>query len=164
VAAHGDGGYELTAQVDGYTLDLDYDYPTIVAKGEVGRLTFDLFTDESRKERVPFTDVWVRINQTHADGKNGTTTFAGPVQKPEFGKTGFMYAFFEAGKYAVSVRYNNEAQKVVAHDFLIDVLPKEVPKNSFLNTDMLIGGGVGGSLVALLTSIFWFSHRKKLTM
>jgi hypothetical protein len=161
VGAHGEGGYELSAQVEGYTLDLDYDYPTIVAKGEVGRLTFDLFTDESRKERVPFTDVWVRINQTHKDGKNGTTTFAGPVQKPEFGKTGFMYAFFEPGKYTVSVRYNNESQKVASHDFSIDVLPKELPEKPLINLDMLLGGAIGGISVGACLCVLWYLRKRK---
>ncbi len=139
VLAHGEGGLEFSQTVDGMVVDLDYDRLIIEAKGNVGRFTFDLFKDETRTERIEFTDLWVRVTKIEEGKKVGALLFAGPIDKPVFGRTGMSFAFFEPGKYLFSVRYMNGEDKIVEGEFPVDVYSVSTEKEPFLNKDLGIG-------------------------
>ena len=149
--AHGEDGLEFTAQADGYTADMDYAARVIEAGGSTGRFSFSIFADEARSEGVEFTDLWVTITQVSTEeGKRDSTIFAGPINKPDFGATGFTYAFYEAGPYVVSVRYMNEGEKITQVEFPIEVIEVEdVDSGNSLGTQFFIGV-VAGLLVGIL--------------
>jgi len=60
---------------------------------------------------VQITDVWLRINE----GRK--TYFAGGVHKPKFGPMGITYIFPDAGEYEISVRYQNDGEKITEYSF-----------------------------------------------
>lgn len=156
VLAHGEGGLEFTAQGDGFTADMDYSRDIIEAGGSTGRFNFSVFADEARSEGVEFSDLWVTITQVSSeDGKRGSTIFAGPINKPKFGATGFTYAFYESGPYLVSVRYMNEDEKITQVEFPIEVIEvedddTESPLTLQFFVGLLIGLVVGGGTILVL--------------
>jgi hypothetical protein len=108
-SAHG-SGITFTATTTAATgevrlIDVDYSDFTVYA-GTFGRFDFKLFSDPERTEAVPFTDLWVRIEEER-DGGRSKVFFAGPIAKADFGGTGFSIVFPEAGEYLLSVRYND---------------------------------------------------------
>ena len=159
VLAHGEGGLEISQTIDGIVVDLDYDRLIVEAKGDVGRFTFDLFKDETRTERIEFTDLWVRISKVEEGKKTGALLFAGPVDRSIFGRTGFSYAFFEPGQYIFSVRYMDGENKIVEGDFPVDVYELATKKEPFINKDMGIGL-IAGVLMPQLCIITFFVWRK----
>lgn len=130
VYAHGDGTtFSATTTAEGgemRVIDVDYSEPSISADS-VGRFDFKLFTDTDRTKSVPFTDLWVRIEEKRGTGR-GAVLFAGPIAKADLGGTGFTIVFPEAGEYTLSVRYNGTRDgshdaTLAEGEFSLSVLP-----------------------------------------
>lgn len=110
VRAHGEAGltFSATSTTEGaplYQVDVDYADAYIEAD-RFGRFNFNLFSDATREKPVPYTDLWVRIEQDDGNAR-GKTIYAGSVAKAQFGGTGFGFVFPKGGKYTLSVRYND---------------------------------------------------------
>lgn len=129
VSAHGEGmTFSATSTTeDGapYIVDVDYADTAIVAD-TFGRFDFNLFTDAERTKPVPYTDLWVRIEQKNGD-KRGRTLYAGSVANAQFGGTGFGIILPEGGQYTMSVRYNDASkdkfgETVAEAEFPLEVL------------------------------------------
>lgn len=108
VYAHGEGTtFSATTTAEGgemRVIDVDYSEPSI-SVGTVGRFNFKLFADDERTKAVPFTDLWVRIEEKRGTTR-GAVLFAGPIARADLGGTGFSITFPEAGDYTLNVRYN----------------------------------------------------------
>lgn len=146
VFAHGTGvSYEENK--DGYKIDIGHD--EFIAAGESTRFDFALYPEDIGSiEGEVFSDVWVTFTQ---DKK---LVFAGGINKPVFGSTGFTYVFPEEGTYTVSARFQNEGDTVVETEFTLEILPPlETEKTqSPLVANSLFGGA--GLLFGLLLGMF----------
>ncbi len=129
VSAHGEGmTFSATSTTENgapYIVDVDYADTAIVAD-TLGRFDFNLFTDAERTKPVPYTDLWVRIEQKNGDSR-GRTLYAGSVAKVQFGGTGFGIILPEGGQYTMSVRYNDASkdkwgETVAEAEFPLEVL------------------------------------------
>ena len=141
VFGHGFGvSYE--EDVDGYFVDIGYDPEVITTESRV-RLEFDI-TNKETQEINEYSDLWLRINQ---DKK---TVFAGGINKPEFGAAGILYTFPEAGLYEVSVRFQDDGEKLTEVSFPLDV--NSVAEATSTST-LLMTGFIGLFLGGLLTFI-----------
>jgi hypothetical protein len=165
IQAHGAGMTFSATTTEGYIIDVDYSDLSIVADN-IGRFDFNLFLDANRTKPVPFTDLWVRIEQKN-EGKRDRTLYAGSVAKMQFGGTGFSLVFPTEGKYTLSVRYNdstigNLGDTVAEDEFELDVVrPYDKPVFAYTSREFL-GGLGGGALVSITVAgayLFW--RRKK---
>lgn len=112
VHAHG-AGAEITDSVNGYIVDIGLSSEGFTA-GDLSRFDFVLI-DEETGEEVPFSDVWVRINQ-------GREVFlATGIHRPELGQTGISYAFPSAGEYQVNIRYQRDGETLAEYTFPVTV-------------------------------------------
>jgi len=140
-SGHGLGvSYEET--VDGYFVDVGYDPEIITTESRV-RLEFDI-TNEETGETNEYSDLWLRIN------KDKQTVFAGGVHKPDFGNAGVLYTFPEDGLYEVSVRYQNNGEKLTEVKFPLNV--NSVAESTSTST-LLMTGLVGLILGGIATFI-----------
>lgn len=113
VAAHVNGvSYEKTK--DGYQIDAGYGAPA-PAIGESLLMDFRLRKDG---KDVEFTDTWVKIT-----AENGGVVFASGIHNAEFGGPRMSYVFPKAGKYEVSMRFEDNSETLVEDSFPITVLP-----------------------------------------
>ena len=114
-SAHGNSfSYEETK--DGYLIDIGYD--EFIAADESVRFDFTVYPEDlDSVEGEVFSDVWVTLTQ---DRK---VFFAGGVDKPVFGVTGFTFAFPKEGTYTLSARFQKDGETVVATEFPITVIP-----------------------------------------
>jgi hypothetical protein len=121
--AHGNSfSHEETK--DGYKIDIGYD--EFIAANESVRFDFAAYPEDiDAVEGEIFTDVWVTLTQ---DKK---AYFAGGIDKPVFGATGFTYAFPKEGSYILSARFQKDGETVVATEFPIEVLPPLDQKSEF---------------------------------
>lgn len=151
VSAHGEGmTFSATSTTeDGapYIVDVDYADTAIVAD-TFGRFDFNLFTDAERTKPVPYTDLWVRIEQKN-EGSRGRTLYAGSVANAQFGGTGFGIILPEGGQYTMSVRYNDASkdklgETVAEAEFPLEVL-RGYDENKF-NFGMEFWIGIFGGL------------------
>jgi len=148
-----------------YIVDVDYSNLGIVADS-IGRFDFNLFLDAERTKPVPFTDLWVRIEQMN-EGKRGRTLYAGSVAKMQFGGTGFSLVFPTEGEYTLSVRYNDSTigdlgDTVAEGVFELDVLrPYNKPAFAYTSREFFggLGGGILVSMIVARAYLFW--RRKK---
>ncbi len=160
VYAHGEAGLTFSATStteDGspYQVDVDYADAAIVADS-FGRFDFNLFVDATRQKPVPYTDLWVRIEQKGGD-KRGKTLYAGSVAKAQFGGTGFGFVFPEGGKYTLSVRYNDTSKDewgdtVAEAEFELDVFRSSDENEFNFGMEFWVGifTGLFGAIVMLL--------------
>lgn len=114
-------GIFYQAETDGYVVDVGYssDAPQ---EGESVIFDYQLRkagTDAVDGSDVPFTDVWVRI----ISADKNVTVFAGGIHNAEFGGPRMIYVFPEPGTYTISVRYENEADKIAESSFPLTVVP-----------------------------------------
>jgi len=103
---------------DGYKIDIGYD--EFIAANESVRFDFAVYPEDIASlngEEELFTDVWVTITQ------NKKAYFAGGINKPVFGATGFTYAFPAEGEYMLSARFQKDGETVVATEFPLTILP-----------------------------------------
>ena len=166
VSAHGEGmTFSATSTTENgapYIVDVDYADTAIVAD-TFGRFDFNLFTDAERTKPVPYTDLWVRIEQKNGDSR-GRTLYAGSVAKVQFGGTGFGIILPEGGQYTMSVRYNDASkdkwgETVAEAEFPLEVL-RGYDANKFnFGMEFWIGLGVGVFL-ALVLLIPFLMRRK----
>lgn len=140
VSAHSSGvSFEDTKE--GYKIDIGH--AEFFAAGESTRFDFTLYPEDIENiEGDIFTDVWVTITQ---DKK---LFFAGGIDKPVFGATGFTYLFPEAGTYVLSARYQKDGDSLVQTEFPIEVTKAvdAVKKGNplFLYLALAIGGVLAG--------------------
>lgn len=106
-------GASVERYIDSYLLDVGYS-PETPRADEQTRFDFFLYDAETDVE-VPFTDIWVRIE----DG--GRLLFAGGIAKSEFGATGMTFAFPEKGTYTIFVRFENGSDAIVETEFALDI-------------------------------------------
>jgi hypothetical protein len=126
VFAHG-SSFSHEETKDGYLIDIGYD--EFIAADESVRFDFTIYPENIDAVEIDgelFTDVWVTITQ---DKK---AYFAGGVNKPIFGATGFTYAFPKEGEYILSARFQKDGETVVATEFPLTIIPplekkKELP-------------------------------------
>lgn len=115
VFAHGNS-FSHEEMKDGYKIDIGYD--EFIAADESVRFDFMIYPENiEAAEGEIFTDVWVTLTQ---DKK---AYFAGGIDKPVFGATGFTYAFPKDGTYMLSARFQKDGETVVATEFPIEVIP-----------------------------------------
>ncbi len=167
VSAHGVGMtfFATSTTEDGqpYIVDVDYADTAIVAD-TFGRFDFNLFADAERTKAVPFSDLWVRIEQKNGDVR-GRTLYAGSVAKAQFGGTGFGIILPEGGEYTLSVRYNDASKDelggtVAEAEFTLNVL-RAYDENKFNFGMEFWVGLVGGIFLALIGLLPLFLNRKK---
>ncbi len=142
VFAHGTGvSYEETR--DGYKIDIGHD--EFIAEGESTRFDFVLHPENiEAAEGEIFTDVWVTFT------KDKQIYFAGGINKPVLGATGFTYAFAEEGVYVVTARFQKSGETLTKIEFPLTVLPplNTVPTpNPFVVTSFFLGLGFGVGVV-----------------
>jgi hypothetical protein len=147
--AHGTGA-SLEKIVGEYRLDIGYN-PTILEAQDPSIFDFDLLFDETG-ERAAFTDMWVRIVQ----GRK--TVFASGIHKPDFGNTTMVYSFPEKGDYELTVRFQNEEEKIVEGSFLLEVQGRPEASGPGISFPWFAVGIFIGIVAGFLTS---FAIRKK---
>ncbi len=141
--SHGDTfSYEETKE--GYKIDIGHD--EFIAKGESVRFDFAVYPENIEAiEGEVFTDVWVTLT------KDKKAYFAGGVDKPVFGATGFTFVFPEEGVYTLSARFQNEGDTVVQTEFPLEIIPaidepKQLPpfvlNSIFAAGGLLLGFGI----------------------
>jgi len=146
VFAHGTGvSFEETKE--GYKIDIGHDES--IAALEATRFDFALYPEDLESiEGEIFSDVWVTIMQD----KN--LFFAGGIDKPTFGGTGFTYVFPHEGTYVISARFQKDGDTVVQSEFPLEIgapieTKKEMPA---LILALLIG--VSGLFVGVAIGLF----------
>lgn len=161
--AHGEGmtlsATSTTKDGKPHIVDVDYADTAIVAD-TFGRFDFNLFTDAERTKAVPFTDLWVRIEQKNGD-KRGKTLYAGSVAKAQFGGTGFGIILPKGGEYTLSVRYNDTGKNdlgdtVAEAEFTLNVL-RAYDENKFnFGMEFWVGlvAGLFAAVIAFLPLLF----------
>ncbi len=151
VFAHGSSfSYEETK--DGYLIDIGYD--EFIAEGESVRFDFDIYPEDiTTIEGEVFTDVWVTITQ------NNKIFFAGGIEKPVFGATGFTYVFPEEGEYVLSARFQNEGNSIVETEFPVTIIPPLEGEET--TSPIVIGGIMGVAGLICGVGIGLFIPRKK---
>jgi hypothetical protein len=152
VQAHGTGAsYEETK--DGYKIDIGYDESIVANKS----MRFDFVISPEDTLDIEggevFSDVWVTLTQ---DDK---IFFAGGIDKPEFGATGFTYIFPDAGSYTVSARFQKGGETVVKTEFPLTVNPELEPKSD-RSTIMYRAVSLGTLIIGLVVG-FLLGRRKK---
>lgn len=107
-------GVSFEKEKDGYTIDAGYGAPA-PAVGESLLLDFRL-----RKEGkdVDFSDAWIKITS-----ETGAVVFASGIHNAEFGGPRMSYVFPKAGKYEISMRFENGSKTLVEDSFPITVIP-----------------------------------------
>lgn len=114
VFAHGTGvSFEETKE--GYKIDIGHDES--IAALEATRFDFALYPEDLESiEGEIFSDVWVTIMQ------DKSLFFAGGIDKPTFGGTGFTYVFPQEGRYVISARFQKDGDTVVQSEFPLDII------------------------------------------
>lgn len=145
-AVYGHGlGQSLEKEVDGYVIDVGYDASDKVYAGEAIRFDFNLW-EKNRTDPADFDHVWVRI----APGEG--ILFAGFLYRPEFLLTGMSYAFANAGRYELTVRFLDKDGKSIAEaSFPIEVFSDKSVWSSLLNGGTAIGAVLGFVLGIIIT-------------
>jgi len=143
VDGHGTGA-SIEEEVDEYLIDIGYAPETVIARGQV-RIDFDIF-DAASKDPIPFTDLWLRIE------RGNMTYFAAGIAKAEFGRTGVVYSFPEAGEYTLSVRFQDSSEVLVEHEVPFAVNSAKDTPSSSSSALMFSGGVLGGLLLGFLAA------------
>lgn len=114
VSSHGTGvSYEETK--DGFKIDIGHD--EFISAEESTRFDFALFPENpDSTEGEVFTDVWVTFT------KDKKIFFAGGINKPVFGTTGFTYVFPKEGIYTVSARFQKDGETLVKTEFPLTII------------------------------------------
>ncbi len=168
VSAHGEGmTFSATSTTEGgtpYIVDVDYADTAIVAD-TFGRFDFNLFSDAERTKPVPYTDLWVRIEQKNGESR-GRTLYAGSVAKVQFGGTGFGMILPEGGQYTMSVRYNDASkdkwgETVAEAEFPLTVLRS--PDEDTFNFGMEFWVGLVAGLFVAMIGLLPFILKTKQT-
>lgn len=146
VYGHGDEGLEFEKVVGGYTVDVDADALVLQADQPV-RFSFNI---EAQEQEVEFTDVWVRITPKGSFG----TVFAGDIRKSELGATGMTFTFPHGGEYELSVRFQNNGERI-ADEASFPLVVENSPNDSktIFTRDLLIGLFLG-TLIAFAAGFF----------
>lgn len=97
-------GEVFSTEVDGKRVGMSINTAEPRA-GESIRLDFSL-EDVATDEPLPFSDVWVRIMHDEQ------TLFASGIHRPEFGRTGLVYTFPDAGTYEIPLRFQHDGETV----------------------------------------------------
>ena len=142
VLAHA-SGVSYQSDVNGYAVDVGYSNPA-PTEGESVIFDFRLKKAGPAGDDVPFTDVWVKIENT--DSKN--VVFASGVHNAQFGGSRMSYVFPGVGNYTISVRYENEDKTIVESAFPLSIILANSPRNGPISTEILyglIGLVVGGA-------------------
>ncbi len=150
VSAHVNG-VSFEKQKDGYTIDAGYGAPA-PSVGESVLLDFRLRKDG---KDVSFSDAWVKIS-----AENGAVVFASGIHNAEFGGPRMSYVFPKAGKYTISMRFEDGSETLVEDTFPITVLPSNEGKVLFMGIDLtpwlyVLAGIALGVLGAFVPRIFW---------
>ena len=113
LVAHGTGGtYETT--VDGYVVDIGYTPEVIDTESQV-RFDFSAYEELETASSTEFTDVWVRVSN------DGQLFFAGNINRPIFGPTGFSTVLGTPGEYQVFARFQADGESLVEVSFPLTV-------------------------------------------
>ena len=146
---HG-AGQSLEKVLGEYRLDIGYSPPIFEAQ-DPSIFDFDLLFDETN-EQVVFSDIWVRI----VKGKK--TVFATGIHKPDFGGVTMVYSFPEKGDYELTVRFQNEGEKIVEGSFPLEVQGRTETSEPGISFPWLAIGIFFGIIAGFLAS---FAIRKK---
>src|SRR5690606_18034070 len=84
-------GLILEEIVGQYSVDVSLSELTVFTDKK-SRYEFELFDATEKTERIPFTDVWVRIT------KEGKSVFTSNIFNPELGRAGMTLALHEPGE------------------------------------------------------------------
>jgi hypothetical protein len=152
--AHGTGvSFEETK--DGYKIDIGHD--EFIAENESVRFDFALYPENIENvEGEVFTDVWVTIT------KDKKIYFAGGIDKPVFGTTGFTYVYPEQGTFLLSARFQKDGETITKTEFPLTVIAPldAVPPPNPLVVPALYGG-IGLLLGALLVlGVYKLTYKK----
>ncbi len=112
ILAHTTGQTVETA-VGNSLIDIGYDVKDI-SVGQSVVFDFNL-TDLKKENDVPFTDVWVKVQQ------GNQTVFASGIHRPQYGKTGMIFTFPTPGDYTISTRFQNNDTTLAETSFTLPV-------------------------------------------
>lgn len=144
--AHG-SGVSFEEFKDGYKVDIGHD--EFIAQGEATRFDFALLPEDlSAVEGELFSDVWVTLT------KDKKLFFAGGIDKPVFGATGFTYVFPEQGSYVVSARFQKEGETVVKSEFPLEVIAPLEEKKELNPMILYMLIGFAGLALGVATGLF----------
>ncbi|HEY0907801.1 MAG TPA: hypothetical protein VGE35_00450 [Candidatus Paceibacterota bacterium] len=133
----------LEKTVGEYFFDIGYSAEFIA--GDLIR--FDLAVlDETTREILPFSNVWVRIKE------GDRLLFAGPIDYGEFGRPGFSFVFPREGEYTLSTRFETPSQQIPEQDFSIAVVrsPEESRYAEWLIRIAALAAGAGVGIASVL--------------
>jgi hypothetical protein len=161
--AHGEGSLTFSEKMaEGHLIDVDYESSEILS-GVSGTFVFVLWTDDTRKEKLPYADLWVRIISDDGSAE-GNTMFAGPIAKPEFGDARVLYVFPEAGEYRLAVRYNRavDSEKELSEisaEFPFSVSPGKDGNSPLQGKAGFFIGLAAGAILAGAAGFAFFSKK-----
>lgn len=152
IAAHTSGASYETV-VDEKLIDIGYSEEEIVV-GEAVVFDFGIF-DAVTNEAVPYTDVWMRIEQER------NVFFASGIHRPSIGATTMVYQFLEPGTYTVAVRFQNDTEEVVATEFVLTV-QNEVGA-AVTNMVPIAAGSLAAFIVGAVGG-YWLQSRRRASL
>jgi hypothetical protein len=149
VSAHG-SSFSFEEIKDGYKIDIGHD--EFIAADESVRFDFALYPEDTStplpEGEELFTDVWVTITQ------NKKPYFAGGIDKPVFGATGFTYAFPKEGEFTLSARFQKDGETVTTAEFPLTIIPPLDQKKELPPILLYALFGLAGLLVGFSVSLF----------
>jgi hypothetical protein len=138
---------------DGYTIDIGHD--EFIAAMESVRFDFAAYPlDLDAVEGEVYTDVWVTIT------KENQIFFAGGVDRPVFGATGFTYAFPGEGEYTLSARFQKDGDTVVGTEFPLSIIAPLEEKKELPPAVFPLLTGLAGLLLGFALALF-IPHKLK---
>jgi hypothetical protein len=148
VSAHG-SSFSFEEKKDGYKIDVGHD--EFIAADESVRFDFALYPEDMSalpEGEELFTDVWVTITQ------NKKAYFAGGVDKPVFGATGFTYAFPKEGEFILSARFQKDGETVTTTEFPLTIIAPLDQKKGLPPILLYSLFGLAGLLVGFSIGLF----------
>lgn len=144
--AHGTG-QSFEQEAGQYLIDVGTSESAIQAGSSV-TFDFDILTKD-KAEHVPFTNIWVRIE----DDKK--LLFAGGIVKASIGKTAMTYVFPQAGAYTLTVRFQNRDNALAEAVFPITIEPALLDSKDGSSVGMayVIVAGIGGLIIGFLAAL-----------
>lgn len=148
-------GVSREIPVGKYIIDAGYD-PEAPRAGD--RFLLDLnVLDMATRERLPFSDVWVRI----VDEKTRATLFAAGIAYADIGPTTVLLQLPTkvSNSIAISMRFEKGEDTMAEGTFTLPIAPETRNYTDFAG----VFGGAGAALV-VIGAVYWFRSRSRRTV
>ncbi len=108
VGAHGEEGLSFEKQVGDVFIDIGYSVDKFTTDSSV---IFSFVIQDSEKNEIPFTDVWVRVV------RDKSTVFATGINDSPLGGATMVYTFPTSGEYELSARFQKDGKSIAETTF-----------------------------------------------